>query len=391
MNTSLAMNEFQRHTLATDQNSLQGMEGLRFPLLGLFGEVGSLLSALKKKQRDRASYIGYEDSVIEEFGDVLWYFSNISGRASLDLSVLAQKMSRDLTDWDETGIDEFGTFGDIQPLSSTTNSLASSVFEQRLIELAGKVGRLLDDVAGDRIVCNRDVLAAHLVEILRAVVSAADEAGVDLDEAAHQNVVKTLSRWPTADERTPPPLFDEDDDSEERLPRRIEMNIAERDSREKRYVRLRCNEINIGDRITDNKAEEDDYRFHDVFHLAYAAILGWSPVTRALFKVKRKSKPKVDETEDGARAALVEEGISNWIFSHACQLNYFESITTLDYPLLKAIQAQVKGYEVESCPLWLWEKAILEGYAMFRYLRAQRKGTVIADLNERSISFKPVL
>ena len=128
-----------------------------------------------------------------------------------------------------------------------------------------------------------------------------------------------------------------------------------------------------------------------MFHLAYAAILGWSPVTRALFKVKRKSKPKVDETEDGARAALVEEGISNWIFSHACQLNYFESITTLDYPLLKAIQAQVKGYEVESCPLWLWEKAILEGYAMFRYLRAQRKGTVIADLNERSISFKPVL
>ena len=81
--------------------------------------------------------------------------------------------------------------------------------------------------------CNRDVLAAHLVEILRAVVSAADEAGVDLDEAAHQNVVKTLSRWPTADERTPPPLFDEDDDSEERLPRRIEMNIAERDSERK--------------------------------------------------------------------------------------------------------------------------------------------------------------
>src|SRR4051794_29140030 len=83
------MNEFQRHTLATDQNSLQGMDGLRFPLLGLFGEVGSLLSALKKKQRDRASYTRYEDSVREEFGDVLWYFSNIAARAGLDLSVLA--------------------------------------------------------------------------------------------------------------------------------------------------------------------------------------------------------------------------------------------------------------------------------------------------------------
>ena len=391
MSTSGAMNAFQQHTLATDQHTLQGMDGLRFPLLGLFGEVGSLLSVLKKKQRDQDSYIGYKDSVIEEFGDVLWYFSNIAARASLDLSVLAQKMSRDLTDWVETGIDEFKTFGDIQPLSSTTNTFASSVFEQRLIELAGKVGRLLDDVGGNRIVCNRDALAAHLVEILRALVFAADEAVVDLDEAACRNVAKTLSRWLPPDQRTPPPLFDEDDDSEERLPRRIEMNIAERGSEEKRYVRLRCNEINIGDRLTDNKAEEDDYRFHDVFHLAYAAILGWSPVTRALFKVKRKSKPKADETQDGARATLVEEGISNWIFSHACQLNYFESITTLDYPLLKAIQAQVKGYEVESCPLWLWEKAILEGYTVFRYLRAQRKGIVIADLNERSVRFKPVL
>ena len=169
------------------------------------------------------------------------------------------------------------------------------------------------------------------------------------------------------------------------------MNIAERGSKEKRYVRLRCNEVNIGDRLTDNKAEEDDYRFHDVFHLSYASILGWSPVMRALFKVKRKSKPKVDETQDGARAILVEEGIANWIFSHARQLNFFESITTLDFSLLKAIQGQIKGYEVECCPLWLWEKAILEGYAVFRCLREQRKGIVIADVNERSIIFKPVL
>lgn len=392
MSISLPMNEFQRHTLATDQkNTVDGTDGLRFPLLGLFGEVGSLLSALKKKQRDKASYIGYDDSVIEEFGDVLWYFSNIAARAGLDLSNLAQKMSRNLTDWDETKIDEFGTFGEIQPLSSTTKPFASSVYEQRLIELAGKVGRLLDDVGGNRIACNRDGLATDLVEILRALVFAADEAGVDLDEAANRNVSKTLSRWMPQDRRTLPPLFDRDDDPEERLPRRIEMNIAERGSKEKRYVRLRCNEVNIGDRLTDNKAEEDDYRFHDVFHLSYASILGWSPVMRALFKVKRKSKPKVDETQDGARAILVEEGIANWIFSHARQLNFFESITTLDFSLLKAIQEQIKGYEVECCPLWLWEKAILEGYAVFRYLRVHRKGIVIADLNERSIIFKPVL
>jgi hypothetical protein len=124
--------------------------------------------------------------------------------------------------------------------------------------------------------------------------------------------------------------------------------------------------------------------------MACAAILGWSPVTRALLKVKRKGNPSVDENQDGARAQLVEESISTWIFAHALELDYFRSIDTIDYPLLKAIEAQVKGYEVERCPLWLWEKAILDGYRAFRCLREQRKGIIIADLLSRSIEFKPI-
>ncbi|MGW7530630.1 hypothetical protein ACWGJ5_46485, partial [Streptomyces sp. NPDC054783] len=31
---------------------------------------------------------------------------------------------------------------------------------------------------------------------------------------------------------------------------------------------------------------EDDYRFHDAFHLAHAAVLGWSPVSRFLLGCK---------------------------------------------------------------------------------------------------------
>src|SRR5207244_8919514 len=114
-------------------------------------------------------------------------------------------------------------------------------------------------------------------------------------------------------------------------PRSILMEIVEKRAGEKTYVIQRCNGINIGSRLTDNKIEEDDYRFHDVFHLGYAAILGWSPVIRALFKVKRKSRPKIDEAEDGARAVLIEEGTATWIFNHACRLNYFASISSLDY------------------------------------------------------------
>jgi hypothetical protein len=136
--------------------------------------------------------------------------------------------------------------------------------------------------------------------------------------------------------------------------------------------------------ISGNRLVDDDYRFHDAFHLAYAAILGWSPVIRALLKLKRKSKPKIDDAEDGASAILIEEGISTLIFHRAHRLNYFESIKSLDYSLLKLIPEFVRGYEVERCPLWQWEKAILDGFSVFRKLRKHRRGTVIADLNTRA-------
>jgi len=35
----------------------------------------------------------------------------------------------------------------------------------------------------------------------------------------------------------------------------------------KTYVIQSMNDVIVGDRLTDNKAEPDDYRFHDVFHM----------------------------------------------------------------------------------------------------------------------------
>src|SRR5256885_12908574 len=86
------LDDYQEAAARTDQNRRAGIEGLAFPLLGLFGEVGTLLSALKKKQRDRDSYVGYSEAVVEEFGDVLWYLSNVASRASLCLGDLAQQV-----------------------------------------------------------------------------------------------------------------------------------------------------------------------------------------------------------------------------------------------------------------------------------------------------------
>jgi NTP pyrophosphatase (non-canonical NTP hydrolase) len=381
----VTLNDYQLIAQRTDQNPQGGLEGLAFPLLGLFGEVGTLLSALKKKQRDRESFVGYNEAVLEEFGDVLWYFANISSRAGLKLGALAQKIFRGLQDWDETESNPFKTFEDLQSRKQTPGSTVSTAFELALISLAGKVGLLLNDFNQQRIAKNRDVLSAHLLDIFRALIEAADVAGISLAEAASLNVSKIHSRWP--EQRTYPPLFDDGFDALEQFPRKITMHLFERKRGDKTYVIQQCNGLNVGSALTDNRMTDDDYRFHDVFHLAYAGILGWSPVLRALFKLKRKSQPKVDEAQDGARAILIEEGISTLIFHRAARLNHFESITSLDYSLLKLIPEFVSGYEVEACPLWQWEQAILEGFSVFRKLRAYRCGIVTADLTARTITF----
>jgi hypothetical protein len=49
----LTLVEYQKLALMADKKP---EASLAFPLLGLFGEAGSLLSVVKKKQRDRASY-----------------------------------------------------------------------------------------------------------------------------------------------------------------------------------------------------------------------------------------------------------------------------------------------------------------------------------------------
>jgi hypothetical protein len=254
--------------------------------------------------------------------------------------------------------------------------------------LAGKAGLLLNEFSAGKIGNNRDLLSAHLAKIFFALIQAAAVADIDLRHAAQNNIDKINSRWPRT--RQYAPLFDGTFGEREQLPRKIEMHIVETKVGGKTCVIQLCNGVEIGSRLTDNKVAEDDYRFHDVFHLANAAVLGWSPCLRALLRVKRKSKPEVDEAQDGARAILIEEGVSTLVFHHALRLNYFASLKSLDYSLLKQVRDFVGGYEVEQCPLWQWEQAILKGFEVFRKLRTHRRGVVTADLLERSITFKPL-
>jgi NTP pyrophosphatase (non-canonical NTP hydrolase) len=54
-------------------------------LLGLFGEVGSIMATAKKLRREGSSFAGYRRTVEEEFGDVLWYLTALCRRLNLPL------------------------------------------------------------------------------------------------------------------------------------------------------------------------------------------------------------------------------------------------------------------------------------------------------------------
>lgn len=226
---------------------------------------------------------------------------------------------------------------------------------------------------------------ADLVAFVRAYLDAIHAAELAFSDVARANLRKARGAFlePQADD-----LVDLDFDSkfgiEEQLPREFRIRVNQRGSG-KSY--LQWNGVFIGDPLTDNIADRDGYRFHDVFHFANAAILHWSPVMRALIRHKRKSNPKFDEEQDSGRAIVVEEGVAAWIFSRAKELNFFENQEKVSLGILKTIGEFVSGYEVEKCPLKLWEKAILEGYAVFRQLKENQGGWIIGNREERTIKY----
>ena len=382
MNT-LTLNAYQASAISTDRTRGVG-NGFDLAVLGLFGEIGGLLSEVKKKQRDSRSYLGYEASVVEEMGDALWYLAVIADHAGIKLAEIADSGMRG--DRQATSVSEDRLFASIQPQQTLALHTPTVAFERTLLQLAGAVGRLAAGSTQGSVGAHRTEISQQLGAIFALMTTAANEAGVTLDAAATHNLAKTIDRWP--EERAFTTLFDDNFPVEEQLPRSLTIEVFERTAKNgKTYVVQRCNGIFIGDRLTDNIMKPDDYRFHDAFHYAYAAILGWSPVTRALFRLKRKSETQIDEGQDGARAILIEEGVATFVFGQAKQLDFFHGLATgdLSFSFLKLVREFVRGYESDACPLWLWEEAILRGNEAFRFLREHRRGRLHLDLPARSL------
>lgn len=300
----MELGDYQREAQRTDQFAIERSERLvdprMIPLLGMGGEVGSLLAEYKKWVRDGDAHKLFPAQIEEELGDILWYLAN-----------------------------------------------------------------------------------------------AATRFGLDLDQIAYTNLSKTRDRWPPEGSGPAYQLYDEEFGAAEQLPRRFIAELRETHSanREPRAI-VTIDGKPAGDSLADNAHDPDGYRFHDVFHLAHAAKLGWSPVLRGkLLKRpeeeppdrKRRSSPQYNEVEDGGRAIVIDEAIVAYVWEYARRHDFLDGVHTIDYVVLKTIKHLTSGLEVSSRSAHQWEEAILDGYRIWRHVKANGGGVVEVDLERRSI------
>ncbi|NWL48713.1 pyrophosphatase [Pseudomonas hunanensis] len=369
---SLLLSDYAAEVAATDVLEMQDFNPV---LLGLYGEVGGIMATAKKAIRESTAYPGFKKAAEEEFGDTLWYLAAICRRLQIPLEDVFSEAAKH-GDFISVGAASDVAQGALAYIAVPVNT--STPLDTTLLRLGQSAAALLVSKPA----------RSDLISFARAYLDAMHAAKLAFSEVARGNLRKARGAFL---EPVHADLVGLDFDGvfgvEEQLPREFKIRVNQRGN-SKSYLQWKG--VFIGDPLTDNSADRDGYRFHDVFHFAYAAILHWSPVVRALIKHKRKSDPRYDEEQDSGRAIVVEEGVSAWIFSRAKELNFFESQEKVSLGLLKTIGEFVAGYEVEKCPLKLWERAILEGYAVFRQLNANQGGWIIGNRDQRTIKYLPL-
>ena len=274
---SVLLRDYAEQVLRTDQLP---EKDLRPVLFGLFGEVGGVMATIKKLHREEKAYAGYRTAVIEELGDALWYFATFCRRLGYNLEEIFADAVTDEHYRHVVAASDAPT----HPLSRISGAADLPSLDDVLLRLGGATSALLS-VSGPGAETERMVRSfadMYLQTVQTASVSFAEIVRINIDKARGRFLEPDVNSLP---------VFDASFPKEERLPEAFEIAFTQRKNGQS-Y--LQWNGVFIGDPLTDNIGENDSYRFHDVFHLAHAAILHWSPTFRALIRQKRKSDPAYD-------------------------------------------------------------------------------------------------
>ena len=189
-------------------------------LMGLFGEVGSIMATAKKNIREKAAYAGYQKAVEEEFGDTLWYFTALCRRLGIDVDTILSEVvnqngyskridASDLLD------------GPVSHISSV--SVLPDLDNKMLPNLGGATAALLGIKSLDE--RTHDLLRTFSNCYLQALQA----THLSFSKIVRMNMRKVRGRFLDPD---PSILctFDSEFPDEERLPQHFEIKIKQRKS-----------------------------------------------------------------------------------------------------------------------------------------------------------------
>ncbi|MEV5840958.1 pyrophosphatase [Streptomyces sp. NPDC051985] len=288
-------------------------------------------------------------------------------------------------------------FAEYERAVAETDILDSEDLVLPMLGLAGEIGSLAAqykkiqrDHTGYR--AFSDEVREELGDLFWYATALARRCNLSLEEILSDNVRKTRERFLRPATPPPHPLFDENVSAGQQLPRSLDVTFTDTLVEGKgklpvQTVRIYRGNEAVGDPLDDNSDDDDNYRYHDVFHLAHMAVLGWSPVMRSLLKMKRNTDRDVDRIQDGGRAIAVEEGMTAYVFSMARAHSFFSTAAAVPAEIVKACQAMTAHLEVSRRSAQDWEYAILAGYRMFEELTANKGGTVHLNLHARTITY----
>ena len=432
----MLVSDYDRFVQQTDKTLGKSQSERRdIATFGLAAEIGSVTAAIKKRLLADSASDGWStpnDEIIRELGDVMWYcfaLAPIANESSKPVNIFAHDIAnlrreiggdgeraaklRYVLDPEKRAaflkaaeafpkLTRNMRFEDYQNIAFLTARTSGKVLVEVCLAVLSQLTATLfrHDLPDIELELNRAIESRPINDILGEIawhISAlASTYGLSLDEIAQANMEKVSQRYLRT---VPTPLHDRRFPEQERFPRRFEVVVV---STSRRRSRMYLNGKRLGDDLTDNAYEDDGYRFHDVMHFANVAKLGWSPVLRSLMQRKRKSQPRTDEVEDGARAKIVEEAVIKAIHSEGVRLaqlrdpgkrrarqQLFLNRSEISNHFIDFIRNVVADLEVEKNKSWEWEDAIVDGYAIFHRLRTERQGTIIVDLEKRSVEFDP--
>lgn len=412
----------------------------RIAVLGVVGEIGSVLAALKKhmlasREEEEAEGILVRGELREQIGDAIWYAIMLAQRLEdpraqdifkSDIEMLYRQLSgrtrNDRRVQEGLGAERCAAFLDAAgPYKEseapqvdayqrvafitrrTENGELRNVCAAVLQQLAAQLSR--DFLPNKEMALNHEVRPKDPVDALGEIIwhlsALASLYNLLLSDILQLTVKKAAFRNP---EDKPGPRH-ESEKAGETFPHRFEVHFVDQGGEQSKMWLVQDGRVvkKLGSTLTDNDHDGDGYRFHDVMHIAFAVYLGWSPNLRAFMELKRKSTPKIDEVEDGGRAKILEEAVILEVHQHAQELEMFfqeagkltpgspyNTPGSLNFEFLRRLHELCAGHEVHANPKQDWENAIRVGYDCYHRLRAASGGIVSVDMMERTLEYRPM-